>query len=79
MRTKKLRLDVEALAVESFAAAEGAAEPRGTVRAAQEERCTYWRTCLCQTAFYWCFEHGHTDYSCGGGSGYPTDRSCSEP
>lgn len=76
---KKVRLDVETLTVESFAAGEEKAGPRGTVRAAQMEQCTNWNSCLCVTAYYWCVEYHHTDYSCEGGSGYPTERACGEP
>lgn len=65
----KLRLDVERLAVESFAPEDGAAGPRGTVRAAQQQEepggtCTYWDSCDCWTAFYRCQYHDFTEYSC---------------
>lgn len=66
----KLRLDVERLAVESFAAEDGAAGPRGTVRAAQQQVepgddwCTYWLSCDCWTAFYRCERYDFTAYSC---------------
>ncbi|HEX8392123.1 MAG TPA: hypothetical protein VF665_07215 [Longimicrobium sp.] len=75
---KKLRLDVEQLAVDTFAASDGLGVRRGTVRAAQDD-CTNWNSCLCVTAYYWCVEYNYTDYSCEGGSGYPTERACREP
>jgi hypothetical protein len=67
---KKLRLDVDALSVESFEVAEESAGVRGTVRAAQQEiggggdGCTKWDTCDCHTAYYRCVEFMYTDYSC---------------
>lgn len=69
---KKLRLDVERLAVESFTPAEGSAGPRGTVRAAQEQiepiggggTCTQWESCDCWTAYYRCQYFDYTEYSC---------------
>jgi hypothetical protein len=70
----KLRLDVEALSVESFEVAEESAGVRGTVRAAQAElgdggdRCTNWDTCDCYTAYYRCVEFMYTDYSCDYGT-----------
>jgi hypothetical protein len=66
---RKLRLDVETLAVDSFTTADDTARPRGTVRAAQQpEPCTYWDTCDCPTAYYRCVEFFFTDYSCNYGS-----------
>lgn len=61
---KKLRLDPERLAVDSFAAADEPASRRGTVRGAQLGQCTYWQSCDCWTAFYRCNEHMYTEYSC---------------
>jgi hypothetical protein len=67
---KKLRLDVERLAVDSFEADAGTAKQAGTVRAAQQQvedgggTCTYWRTCDCWTAYYRCQYFDFTEYSC---------------
>lgn len=68
---KKLRLDVERLAVESFQADTSGARPRGTVRAAQQQvegggegTCTYWQSCDCWTAYYRCQYFDFTEYSC---------------
>ena len=58
---KKLRLDPEQLAVDSFAAADGAARPgSGTVHA--RARCTYWNTCQCPTGLAEC--GGPDTFSC---------------
>ena len=58
---KKLRLDAEAVAVESFATERTPAEPRGTVHA---EACTYGASCLCPSAYYYCGDGYQTLYSC---------------
>lgn len=42
---RKIRLDVDQLAVESFGTAEGGAKARGTVRA-NESVATHWGDCL---------------------------------
>jgi len=60
---KKLRLDAEKVAVESFPVDEAASEDgRGTVHA--QAGCTYQRTCLCPTAYYYCGDGFQTLYSC---------------
>ena len=60
---KKLRLDAEKVAVESFPVARAAEEDgRGTVHA--RGGCTYDRTCLCPTAYYYCGDGYQTLYSC---------------
>ena len=60
---KKLRLDAEEVAVESFPVSEAATEDdRGTVHA--QAGCTYQRTCLCPTAYYYCGDGFQTLYSC---------------
>ena len=74
---KKLSLNVEALAVESFATAERA-EGRGTVRAhgtdgCGADDCTWWNSCVCPSAYYVCATPpGVTHYSCN----YTRDWRC---
>jgi len=59
---KKTRLNVDALAVETFHTADGREQPRGTVHANVE--CTHWRSCVCPTAYYHCGDGYQTLYSC---------------
>lgn len=59
---KKTRLDPDRLRVESFVAGNAAADGGGTVRA--HGGCTYFGTCLCQTAYYYCGDGYQTLYSC---------------
>ena len=50
---KKVRLDLDHLAVDSFPTAEGAVRrEQGTVHA--QARCTYWNTCVCDSGLYKC-------------------------
>ena len=59
--SRKLRLEVESLSVDSFdTEAEG--KTRGTVQA--YAGCTWFATCLCPTAYYYCGDGYHTLYSC---------------
>lgn len=67
---KKLTLDVEALAVESFVTAPGEKEARGTVRG--HAACTCYDSCLCPTAYYECGTGPHTIHSCD----YTYNQSC---
>lgn len=71
MKTRKLGLDPEALSVESFATAREEAGTRGTVEA-READCTYFVSCLCRTAYYYCGDGYHTIYSCN----YTNDERC---
>lgn len=60
---RKLTLDADAVAVESFPTGEAAmADGRGTVHA--RGGCTYDRTCLCPSAYYYCGDGYQTLYSC---------------
>lgn len=67
---KKLKLDAEEVAVESFPTGEAPAEPRGTVQAAAG--CTYQGSCLCPSAYYYCGDGYQTIYSCD----YSRDAVC---
>jgi hypothetical protein len=67
---KKLKLDAQAVAVESFPMAEAPAGSRGTVRAAAG--CTYQASCLCPSAYYYCGDGYQTIYSCD----YSKDQPC---
>lgn len=58
---KKLRLDADNVAVESFPV-DAAADARGTVHA--RGGCTYQASCLCPTAYYYCGDGYQTLYSC---------------
>lgn len=61
---KKLKLDADEVAVESFPTGGGTAENgQGTVQA-QAAGCTYQGSCLCQTAYYHCGDGYQTIYSC---------------
>jgi hypothetical protein len=66
---KKLRLNADDVAVESFPTGESPAPPRGTVHGAA---CTYDRTCLCPSAYYYCGDGYQTLYSCD----YSKDAVC---
>lgn len=59
---KKLKLQVDDLAVESFSPGRGA-DPRGTVRARGED-CTQGDTCVCHTAYAVCGTGPATIFSC---------------
>ena len=59
----KLKLEIEALSVESFETAKEGAHGRGTVRA-REEGCTCARTCACPSAPIYCAPIAYTFYSC---------------
>lgn len=59
---KKLTLQLDALAVESFSPGRGA-DPRGTVRGRGED-CTQGDTCVCETAYAVCGTGPATFYSC---------------
>lgn len=59
---KKLTLQLDDLAVESFSPG-GGADARGTVRA-RGEGCTQADTCLCKTAYYHCGTGPATIHSC---------------
>lgn len=49
---KKIKLNLDRLAVDSFATAEGTTQERGTVHA--QARCTYYYNCLAETGRYMC-------------------------
>jgi hypothetical protein len=66
---RKLRLDVDSLSVDSFDT-EGMEKARGTVEAHAE--CTWFATCLCPTAYYYCGDGYYTIYSCN----YTHDARC---
>ena len=77
--SEKLRLELDALSVDSFATAAAPGEEAGTVRAAEDDSaapaffdCTCFNTCLCPTAYYWCGDGYHTIYSCK----YTQNESC---
>jgi len=72
---KKLRLDVERLAVESFDTEQAPEEGRGTVKGQGAAPCTCARSCGCPTAKYWCAEIAFTVYSCD----YTNNDSCLTP
>ena len=63
MRKKKLSLDPETLAVDSFETGRPAGEARGTVRG-HAPPCTWAQTCNCPSARYWCANDPATAYSC---------------
>lgn len=68
---KKLKLDAESVTVESFPTGDApGGDGRGTVRG--EAACTYQKTCLCPSAYYYCGTGPHTIYSCD----YTNDRYC---
>ena len=69
----KLKLEVDTLAVESFATA-AATPARGTVRG-EEAACTCYRTCLCPSAPFFCADVPLTYLSCD----YTANGSCLTP
>ena len=69
----KLRLSVESLTVESFQTAGEARRKPGTVQGHADD-CTWFATCLCETAYYHCGTGPHTIYSCN----YTADERCKE-
>jgi hypothetical protein len=71
---RKLSLDVDALAVESFETDGGAHEARGTVEA-NAVPCTCAKTCACPSALYYCGTIAFTAYSCD----YTFNDSCDWP
>lgn len=66
----KLKLRIESLAVESFPTLADAAG-RGTVRGLGDD-CTYFESCLCETAYYYCGTGPATIHSCT----YTNDERC---
>lgn len=58
---KKLKLNADAVAVETFATDSPPEQPRGTVHG---EACTYNQSCLCPSAYYYCGDGYQTIYSC---------------
>jgi hypothetical protein len=66
---KKLKLQLENLAVDSFATGAAGAEP-GTVHGQAD--CTWFQSCLCKTAYYHCGTGPYTIYSCT----YTNDDRC---
>jgi hypothetical protein len=75
---RKLTLELEALAVDSFATSAAPGEARGTVRGREDQAapdyfdCTCAATCVCATAYYWCGDGYQTLYSCT----YTQNESC---
>ena len=69
---KKLELRVEELAVESFQTGREPGRP-GTVRGHGDD-CTWFASCVCQTAYYVCNTAPGTNYSCN----YTHDERCKE-
>ena len=67
---KKLKLRIESLAVESFRTAGEAGKP-GTVRGHGDD-CTWFGSCLCETAYYHCGTGPATIHSCT----YTNDWRC---
>lgn len=68
---KKLTLDVERLAVSTFATSDGEGG-RGTVRAAADD-CTCAASCACPSAYFYCNTNPvNTIYSCQ----YTANASC---
>ncbi|HYW11443.1 MAG TPA: hypothetical protein VE871_05780 [Longimicrobium sp.] len=68
---KKLALQLEDLAVDSFATDGRDTREPGTVHG-QADDCTYFQSCLCKTAYYNCGTGPHTIYSCT----YTNDLRC---
>ncbi|HEX5727554.1 MAG TPA: hypothetical protein VFX98_18925 [Longimicrobiaceae bacterium] len=77
---KKLRLNLETLAVDSFETSREGSEP-GTVLAQEsidptppeyQPACTYFNSCLCKTAYYHCGTGPHTIHSCN----FTFDATC---
>jgi hypothetical protein len=75
---KKLTLNVDALAVASFATDAEAAQGAGTVHGRAivptppQYACTCQATCDCPSAYYWCGDGYYTLYSCD----YTKNESC---
>ncbi|HEU0014521.1 MAG TPA: hypothetical protein VFQ45_12600 [Longimicrobium sp.] len=70
---RKLKLELEALEVDSFDTSAAADGEAGTVEARQADAdCTYYATCLCKTAYYHCGTGPHTIHSCN----YTFDARC---
>lgn len=67
---KKLRLELDAVSVDSFATSDAMDARRGTVEA--QAPCTCWRSCACPSAIYWCADIAETVYSCD----YTQNASC---
>ena len=63
MRAKKLNLDPETLAVDSFETAKTPHAERGTVLA-QALPCSHAASCVCASGPYYCNAGGWTAYSC---------------
>ncbi|HEX5727553.1 MAG TPA: hypothetical protein VFX98_18920 [Longimicrobiaceae bacterium] len=68
---KKLSLDAEALAVESFATGTQTGRGEGTVHANADD-CTWFVSCPCPTHRYQCADSPETSYSCN----YTHDHRC---
>lgn len=68
----KLTLRLESLSVESFATAAGERRT-GTVRGHGDD-CTWYDSCLCETAYYHCGTGPATIHSCN----YTNDERCWE-
>jgi hypothetical protein len=74
---RKTRLDLETIAVDSFATTAPATAPEGTVHghggdAPDYFDCTCAASCDCPSAYYWCGDGYHTLYSCT----YTNNESC---
>ncbi len=69
---KKIRLQAESLAVDSFATGDGSGRVPGTVHARGEDGCTWVDSCLCETAYYHCGTGPETIFSCD----YTQTRRC---
>jgi hypothetical protein len=67
--SRKLRLEVDSLSVDSFDT-EDVGKARGTVEAHAD--CTWFATCLCPTRYYYCGDGYYTIYSCN----YTHDARC---
>ena len=70
---KKLSLQLDRLAVDSFDTGRSDGATRGTVEA--NAGCTCYNTCACPTARYWCADMPETIYSCD----YTHNASCWTP
>lgn len=65
MRKLKLKLELEALEVDSFDTRGDDGAGQGTVQALQDagDDCTWYASCLCKTAYYHCGTGPHTIHS----------------
>jgi hypothetical protein len=72
---KKMKLQVDSLAVDSFSTGDGADRVPGTVHGRGDDGCTWVDTCLCETAYYHCGTGPATIYSCD----YTETRRCFGP